>query len=221
MNKFVVTFLLVCMLGGTVALAQTGSTRFGANYISLANSEDANYKYTGLELFGRVWFAQQPKLTISLSYSDLDSKYGDSKFATINDLTLVGEYRVYNEYKYGFSLNAGWLNQGVTYQLPGATKETDSFLTIGGKGNYVLADNLQAIGSVSYGFNDFFKTTDDPKMTVLKGKAGVEYDFDQVPGLKLSAYYLYDKYTAKYENVAPDEALYSGFNLGASYAFSF
>lgn len=218
MNKrnLAVTLLVVCMLVGTMAFAQTGSFRLGAGLVGLTDSEYADYKALGYELTGRVWFAQLPQLTINGSYSDLDWKSGGEKDVTMNDIAVFGEYRIYNETNYGFSATAGWFNRGYTPATPGAEKYTNNYLTLGGKGNYVLMDGLQAIAGVSYAFNDLFKKEGESKLAIVKGQVGAEYDFAQVPGLKAGAYFLYEKEASE----AEDYTSY-GFDLGASYAVNF
>lgn len=223
MNKrnLVVTLLVACMLVGTVAFAQTGSARLGAGYIALTDGDTENAKAAGYELTGNLWFAQLPQLTVSASYSNLDSKLGDTKVATLDDIAVVGEYRVYNETNYGFSVNAGWLNKGVTANADGAERAAKNYLTVGGKGNYVLADGLQAVAGVSYAFNNLFKEEADPTVAIVTGKVGAEYDIAQVPGLKVSASYLYNQKSTKVGDLDPAKGSTSGFNIGASYAFSF
>ena len=218
MNKrnLVVTLLVACMLVGTVAFAQTGSFRVGAGFVGLVDSENSDLKALGYEVSGRAWFAQLPQLTINASYSDLNWKNGDAKEDAQNEIAVVGEYRVYNETNYGFSVNAGWLNQKLTTAVT-EVESTNNYLTLGGKGNYVLMDGLQAVAGVSYAFNNLFKKEADPEASILRAKVGAEYDFTQVPGLKANAYFLYNQ-AGKGE--ADKESQY-GFNVGASYAVNF
>ena len=171
MNKrnLVVTILLACMLVGTVAFAETGSFRFGAGLVGFTYSEDTDLRALGYELTGRAWFAQLPQLTLNFSYSDLNWKHKDydTKLGTINDIAVVAEYRLYNETKYGFSANTGWISRGFTSNVSNVEKEAVNYLTLGGKGNYVLADGLQAIAGVSYNFNNLFKEEDEKEIAFM------------------------------------------------------
>ncbi len=215
MNKrnLIVTFLVASMLAGTVAFAQTGSFRFGAGLVGLTDSEDSKLKASGYELTGRAWFAQLPQLTIGGSYSDLDWKYDGDKYLIMNDIAVFGEYRIYNQTNYGLAATLGWLNRGYTNDYPNAEKDAVNYLTLGGKGNYVVMDGLQAIADVSYAFNNLFKKEGDDEYSILKGKIGAEYDINQLPGLKARAYFLYEKEDDDYTSY--------GYDLGASYAVNF
>lgn len=224
MNKrnLVVTLLVACMLVGTVAFAETGSFRVGAGFVGLVDSEDSDAKALGYELAGKVWFSQLPQLTVSGSYTNLGLKNGDVKVSTLSDIAVVGEYRIYNETNYGFAVNAGWLNKGVTLEVPAdAERKAENYLTVGGKGNYVLMDGLQAIAGVSYAFNNLFKEEAAPTLAIISAKVGAEYDVVQAPGLKLGAYFLYNQKSAKVEGLDAVKNTAYGFNVGASYAVNF
>lgn len=217
MNKrtLLVTLLLVSLVG-TMALAQ-GSIRFGGNYITRENEASEKLTADGYELFGKMWFSELPKLTINMNYANTEAKHGDTKYADTKDLAVNGEYRLYNETGYGFAGTAGFLQK--SYE--GTTINTSrNYLTVGGKGNFVLGNGLQAIGDVSYAFNSWLKEENDPEITILTTKIGAEYDLEQVPGLKLNAYYVKNTFESE-GSVVKTENTNSGYGVGASYAFSF
>lgn len=218
MNKRnLVALMLVALLVGTGVFAQT-SLRLGGGYVYLVDDANKDLSYSGFEGTARIWFSELPQLTVTGSYTMLEGKEKDvdTKFPSLSDFAVVGEYRVYNETNYGFSLNGGYLNKGVTGTADEAEREAESYLTVGGKGNYVLMDGLQAVAGASYAFNNLFKEEAADEASILSVKAGLEYDLEQVPGLKLGAYYLRNQKT-----VGDDEDVNNGFNVAASYAFSF
>lgn len=220
MNKHIVVgaFLVVCLLAGTAAFAQTGTVRIGAAFTGLVDSENSDQKALGYDVFGRIWIAQLPQLTLNASYSALNWKDGDAETVDQTEVSVFGEYRVYNETNYGFSVSAGWLNQGIKdAAVEDAEKLATNYILLGGKGNYVLMDGLQAVAGVSYGFNNLFKKEEDPAASILKAKVGAEYDFPQVPGLKAAAYLLYNQIGKGEE----DKVSQYGFNVAASYAVNF
>lgn len=106
MNKGkLVVFLLVWMLLRTVTFAETVSVRVGTGYLALKSphAEDSD-TYTGYELSGRVWFSQIPQLTVNVSYQNLRNDFNNSYWGNFNDLSITGEYRVFNKTNYGFPL---------------------------------------------------------------------------------------------------------------------
>jgi hypothetical protein len=217
--NLILTLLLLSLLTGTMAFAQALTVRLGADYVELTDDRDEDFKYEGHQLTGKVWFADLPQLSITGSCTNLDAKTGDTTEYNEIDYAVTGEYRIHNETNYGFTLTAGWLSEGRA--VGDEERTTDySYLTLGGKGNYVLTDGLQTIADVSYASNAPFKDEHDADMSILRAKVGAE--LQPTPELKFSAFYLYNKYTVKIDELnLYDDFITSGFNVGASYAFSF
>jgi len=224
MNKGkLVVFLLVWMLLGTVVFAETVSVRVGTGYLALKCLDTpTSDTYTGYELTGRVWFSQMPQLTVNVSYQNLRNEWNDDHYGDFDDLAITGEYRIFNKTNYGFSVKAGWLNKGFIY-TDDDERIAGNFLTIGGKGNLVLTRGLQAIVDVAYAKN-LVKAEDDPEATIVAAKIGAEFNLAKVPGLKLGAYYLFDRtnseeYYVEYLDYAEDKR--TGLNFAVSYGMSF
>jgi hypothetical protein len=219
----VISVLLACLLIGAGAFAETASFRLGAGAVgSKATFEDDRVSTAlGYELTGKLWFEQLPQLTVTGAYSSQDGKgkIGDTELdlGTLTSFSLDAEYRVYNETNYGFALNAGWLNSGVTAPTEDAEREASNFLSVGGSGNYVLTEGLQAVAGANYVFNNLTKKDDEEEdVAAINTKLGLEYEFAQVPGLQAGAYF-----TAAKSATDDEEPVQYGFNLGASYALSF
>ena len=115
-------------------------------------------------------------------------------------------------------LNKGFIDSDDDERIAG------SFLTIGGKGNLVITEGLQAIVDVTYAQN-LIKAEAAPKAIIVTSKIGAELDLAKVPGLKLGVYYLFDQTNDEgYDNLGYLNYVSTkrvGFNYTVSYGMSF
>lgn len=242
MNKRnLLAVLLVCVMVGTAAFADNALS-LGGSYVQVVDENDEEIKDVGFEAFGKLNFAEYPKLSIAGRLAQVDQNKNEEKAATLNEYTAGVEYLVSNEDQVAFAVKGGWLGtkeQGVAVGegedaiKPDPVKE--NYLAVGGKVTLDLGQGLDFVGDVTYGFNSLFKAEDDPELTVLRTKVGAEYAIASVPGFKLHANYLYNKNTsdAKIDTGEPDtetgepilgdtpDVTKAGFSVGASYSFNF
>lgn len=238
MKRFVVAALVLAMLlVGTGTFAQSVGVSveggFVGGYASLEDSvEGVSVKFvgtmSGYGIIGKVWLTQLPQLTLGVGYSqqEIREKYevgvgGNSQslsstVGTLSSISVLGEYKFYEQLNYSLSITAGVHSNEFKTEFEDGSSDKKNILSVGGKGYYDFAKGLRAVAGASYIFNNLTKEEDEDEAASLKLTAGAEYEFSQLPGFEVGAHFSYQK-SLTYE----EQPVLYGVNVGARYTLSF